>query len=214
SFLYHVHHDLGSDVRVDLDADLEVAQRADRLGQVDLPLVPVQFLFREPALDIARRDRAVELVLFPDLHGEAELDAGEPLGLRDGRLLLGEALLGQPLRFVGDPLLVGLGGRVGEPLGQEIVARVAVLYLHDLARAAEVLHVLSPDDLHRDPFDRYAAALRRRRNPRPSTPPPAPTPSGRRSETRGTAPGRVRTDAGRRAGATATRGPGPRCSGA
>src|SRR2546428_117514 len=164
SFLYHVHHDLGSDVRVDLDADLEVAQRADRLGQVDLPLVHVQFLFREPALDIARRDRAVELVLFPDLHGEAELDAGEPLGLRDGRLLLGEALLGQPLRFVGDPLLVGLGGRVGEPLGQEIVARVAVLYLHDLARAAEVLHVLSQDDLHRDPFDRYAAALRRRRN--------------------------------------------------
>src|SRR2546427_7615027 len=86
------------------------------------------------------------------------------MGLRHRRLLLHDPLLGQALRLVGDALLVGLGGRVSEPFGQEIVARVAVLHLHDLARPAQVLHVLSQDDLHRDPFDRYAAALRRRRN--------------------------------------------------
>src|SRR3989449_7903238 len=131
---------------------------------VDLPFVHVQLLLREAALDITCRDRAVELFFFPALHGEGELDAGEPLGLRHGRLLFAPPLLGQPLRLVGDPLLVGLGGGVGEPLGQEIVARVAVLHLHDLARPAQVLHVLSQDDLHRDPFDRYAGALRRRRN--------------------------------------------------
>src|SRR3989475_7622279 len=86
------------------------------------------------------------------------------MGLRHRRLLLHDPLLGQALRLVGDALLVGLGGRVSEPFGQEIVARVAVLHLHDLARPAQVLHVFSQDDLHRAPFDRYAAALRRRRN--------------------------------------------------
>src|SRR3989449_1567285 len=131
---------------------------------VDLPFVHVQLLLREAALDITCRDRAVELVFFPDLYGKGELDAGEPLGLRHRRLLLHDPLLGQALRLVGDALLVGLGGRVSEPFGQEIVARVAVLHLHDLARPAQVLHVLSQDDLHRAPFDRYAAALRRRRN--------------------------------------------------
>src|SRR2546422_8102310 len=148
---------------------------------VDLPFVHVQLLLREAALDITCRDRAVELVFFPDLHGKGELDAGEPLGLRHRRLLLHDPPLGQALRLVGDPLLVGLGGGVGEPLGQEIVARVAVLHLHDLARPAQVLHVLSQDDLHRDPFDRYAGALRRRNSSQVSVTPRVASPGTRNS---------------------------------
>src|SRR2546426_12655400 len=40
SFLYYVHHDFGSDVRVDLDAHAEIAQRADRVRPVRMPLFP------------------------------------------------------------------------------------------------------------------------------------------------------------------------------
>src|SRR2546422_8039804 len=49
-------------------------------------LFPYTTLFR--SLDVARRDRAVQLVLLAHLHREAELHLGDP-----GRLGLGGALL-------------------------------------------------------------------------------------------------------------------------
>src|SRR6266566_5043507 len=158
--LHHAHPDLGPDVGVDLDPDLEVAQLADRLGEVHLALVHVNPELLELALDIARRDRAVELVLFADLDGEREMHVGE---LR--RAGFGGALPRDALGFVRDLLLIGLGGGVGETLREEIVARVAVLYLDDVARRPEMLHVLSQNDLHRIlSLTVQARAFRRRRN--------------------------------------------------
>src|SRR5205807_2002975 len=67
------NRDLGADVGVELDAYAEFAQRADGLGQVDLALVDVDTAFVELALDVARGDGAVQLVLLADLHGEGDL---------------------------------------------------------------------------------------------------------------------------------------------
>src|SRR3989442_2332910 len=159
------HHDFRPDVGVDLDAPAEFAQRADRLRQVDLALVDVHALLLEPALDVARGDGAVQLVFVAYLDREREADAAEPARLGLGDLTLGGAALGGALRFERDPLLVPLGGGIREPLGQEEVAGVAVLHLDDLARLAQVLHVLSQDDLHRHgPFECGAGRPNRRRN--------------------------------------------------
>src|SRR6266581_964347 len=163
--LHHTHPNLGPDVGVDLDAHREIAQLANRLGEVHLALVHVNPELFELALDVARRDRAVQLVLFANLDREREMDVGEAGSLGFGGALLGGALPGDALRLVGDLLLVRLRGGVGEPLREEIVARVAVLHLDDVARGPEVLHVFPQDDLHRFlSVTVQAGALRRRRN--------------------------------------------------
>src|SRR5881296_3731884 len=66
-FLDDAHADLGAHVGVQLDPDLEVAQLADRLGEVHLALVDVDPQLFQLALDVARGDRAVQLVLLADL---------------------------------------------------------------------------------------------------------------------------------------------------
>src|SRR5512142_111063 len=73
------HHDLdfGPHLGVKLDADGELAERADRLGEIDLALVDVDPLFLETALDVARGHRAVQLLFLADLHREREGDAGD-----------------------------------------------------------------------------------------------------------------------------------------
>src|SRR2546430_9028093 len=55
--LHHAHPDLGPDVGVDLDPDLEVAQLADRLGGVHLALVHVDPELLRLAPDVAPRYR-------------------------------------------------------------------------------------------------------------------------------------------------------------
>src|SRR5207237_5279175 len=134
---------------MDLDPDVVFTQLADRLGQIDLALVDVDTQLLELALDVARRDRAVQLLLFADFHLEGEVDGGEARGFRLRGRLLGGLLFCQAFAFVGDLLLVGLRRRIGEPLGQEVVAGVAVLHLHDFADLAQMLHVRPQNDFHR-----------------------------------------------------------------
>src|SRR5229473_1744356 len=120
-FLDDAHLDFGSHVRMELDTDAELAQFADRLGEVHLALVDLDAELLELALEVARRDGAVQLVLLADLDGEGEADLSQARGL---------------------------GFRVGEPLREEIVTRVAVLHLDDIPSRAEVLHALSQDHFH------------------------------------------------------------------
>src|SRR5438093_1573441 len=128
------HANLGMHVGMQLDPDPELAQLADRLREVHLALVHVDAELFQLALDVARRDRAVQLVLLAHLHREAELHLGDPGRLGLGGALLRGSLFGDALRLVGDLLLVGLRGRVGEPLGEEVVPGVAVLHFDDLPR--------------------------------------------------------------------------------
>src|SRR5260221_7668627 len=103
----------------------------------------------EAALNVAGRDRAVQLLFFADLHREGERDPGEARGLGFRRLRLGRALLGDALRLEGDAVLVALGGRVGQSLGEEVVAGVAVLDLDDLADGPEMRDGFAQNDFHR-----------------------------------------------------------------
>src|SRR2546430_51618 len=170
-----------------LDADAELAQLPDRLGEVHPALVDADPELFELALHVARGDRAVQLVLFTDLHREAEVDLRDAgrLGFR-GALLRG-ALFGDARRFVGDLLLVGVGRRVGETLRQEVIAGVAVLYLDHVARRAKMLHVFSQDDFHSPSFPlngsnqprRAACARSGRGRARPAPAPPGSRPRAR-----------------------------------
>src|SRR5947207_217047 len=132
-----------------LAPDPEVAHLADRLGEVHLALVHVDPQLFELALDVARRDRAVQLVLLADFDGKAQMHVGELGRLGFGGAPLGGALPRDARGFVRDLLLIGLGGGVGEALGEEVVAGVAVLDLDDVAGRPEMLHVFSQNDLHR-----------------------------------------------------------------
>src|ERR1051325_6808026 len=57
-FLDHGHLDFRTHVGVQLDPDAELAQLADRLGEIDLALVHLDPELLELALHVARRDRA------------------------------------------------------------------------------------------------------------------------------------------------------------
>src|SRR5437870_12153141 len=151
-FFHHAHLDLGPHVRMQLDPDAELAQLPDRLGEVHPALVDADPEFFELALNVARGDRAEQLVLFTHFHREGEVDLRDAGRLGFGGALLRRALLGDPLRFIGDLLLVGVGRRVGEALRQEVIARVAVLDLDHVARLAKMLHLFSQDDFHNPSF--------------------------------------------------------------
>src|SRR4029077_2675805 len=147
-FLDDAHLDFGTHVGMQLDPDTELPQLADRLREIHLALVHLDPELLELALHIARRDRAVQFVLLPHLDGEAEADLGDARGLALGGALLVGALPRDALGLVGDLLLVRLGGRVGEPLRQQVVAGVAVFHLDHVARGAQMLHVFTQNHFH------------------------------------------------------------------
>src|SRR5215831_1812325 len=149
SLLDHHDRDFGPHLGMQLDADGEIAERADRLGEIDLALVDVNALFLEPALDVACRHRTVQLLFLPDFHRERERDSGQAGGLGLGRLLFGRALLGDALRLEGDALLVPLGRRVRQSLGKQVIAGVAVLDLDDFAGGPEMRDGFAQNDFHR-----------------------------------------------------------------
>jgi hypothetical protein len=145
------------DVDADRDLDLGVKRHRDR--------VQTQFLDRPvehdgPAVDreargggglgdVARRDRAIERARIGGGADQDELLAVERAGLGGGfgpgfgvaRLELGLAGL--------ESLHVGRGGAQRLVLGQQIVAREAVLDRDDLAHLAKLGHAFEKDHLHR-----------------------------------------------------------------
>src|SRR5260370_480593 len=120
-FLDDAHLDLGSHVCMELNADAELAQFADRLGEVHLALVDLDAEVLELALEVARRDGAVQLVLLADLDGEGEVDRSQASGLGFRGALLGGSLRRDPRALVGDFLLVGLRPRLRQPLPNELL---------------------------------------------------------------------------------------------
>src|SRR5262245_42910702 len=162
SLLDHHDRDFGPHLGMQLDADGELAERADRLGEIDLALVDVNALFLEAALNVARRHRTVQLLFLPDLHRERERDPGQAGGLDFGRLLLRRALLGDAFRLEGDALLVARGGRIGQSLGEQVIAGVAVLDLDDVAGGPEVRDGFAQNDFHRRTLYRAGGRLNRR----------------------------------------------------
>ena len=97
----------------------------------------------------ARRHRAVQRLGLADLARDHDLDARHPRGQRLGDLLLLGFLRLELRALALDLLLVALGDQQRQLARQQVVARVAVGDLHDLAAAAEVVDVLSQNDFHR-----------------------------------------------------------------
>src|SRR2546430_12023474 len=104
-FLDDGHLDFGAHVGVQLDPDPELAQLADRLGEIHLTLVHLDPKLLELALHVTRRDRAIQLVLLADFDGEAEPDLGDARGPRLGRPLFVGPPPGAPLGLAPDILL-------------------------------------------------------------------------------------------------------------
>src|SRR4051812_9236263 len=162
--LHHRDPHLGPDLGMNLDTDLEIAELPNRLVQIDLALVDMDAELLELALDVARGDRAVQLLLFAYFDRERQLNVGEFGRFALGSRFLGGELPGEALALVGDFLLVRFGRRIGEALGEEVIAGVAILHLHDFADLPQVLHVSAQNDFHRPYFLGlcWASASRRR----------------------------------------------------
>src|SRR5919197_3434032 len=136
------------DVVVEPDRYDDLAERLDRLVQrdptaLDLDRIPLQELH-----DVLRGHRAEELALFgglPTLFEDEGLDpVAHRLGLAFDAIRLGVLLLPDLLEV----LEVAGGGAERELLRDEIVARVAVGDVAELAAATEFGDVVQQDDAH------------------------------------------------------------------
>ena len=142
----HLH--LRGHLAVDLHRNGDFAERLERVGQVDLPLVDLESLGDERLRDVGRSDRPVQGVVLADAAGDLDLGLREPLavGFRLRLFLEIARLGGVPLAL--DLLLVGLGDGERQLARQQEVARVAVGDLDNLAASAEVIDVFSENDFH------------------------------------------------------------------
>src|SRR5688572_9523641 len=136
--LDHPNLDLGAYVRVQPDWYAEDTEGLDRVVQVDLALLDLNPLGLELVRDIGGRDRTEELSLLADARRKGERNLLYPRG----EVLRGIAAVAlgrlESLPFGGDSLEVTGRGLVGEASREEVVAGVAGLHVHHVARVAEV----------------------------------------------------------------------------
>src|SRR5450759_381014 len=133
---------------MDLDGDGGLAERLERLGHLDLPLVDVEALRLQRLRDVRRGHRPVQRVVVADAAADHDLDLADPL--RDG---LGRALVFHVAHFgelllALDLALVVLGHQQRELPRQQVVPSVTGRDLHDVATAAQVFDVFSENDFH------------------------------------------------------------------
>ena len=108
----------------------------------------VKFLLRQRVGDVLGRHRAEQLIVLAGLLRDGDADAGQQLGQILGLALQLGFLAQVRLALLLDDLLVGFGGRHGQPLGQQEIAGVAGGDLHHLAAAAQLFDVFSENDFH------------------------------------------------------------------
>src|SRR6188768_3392437 len=144
----HLH--LRGDVAVQPHRDRVLAERADRLGQLDLALVDFEAEAGEALGDVGRRDRPVERVLLADAAGDDAFRLAQARRDRFGdaavlRLALGGALL------LGRDLALVAGRDLQRELArQQVVAGEPVGHLDHVAAAAEVIDRFLEDDFDHD----------------------------------------------------------------
>src|SRR6185436_17731052 len=138
---HHLHLDRRRHATMQLDGEINRADSLDRLGELQLAPIDVEALLRQRLGDVGRGDRAVQRIGLADPAGDDNLDARQPVGdrLRDFLLFrfLRVELGALPLYL----LPVAGRHRQGQLAREQVVARVAVGDLHDLAAIPEVLDV-------------------------------------------------------------------------
>src|SRR5258708_34270118 len=116
---------LDADVGVQLDPYLVLAERLDRLAEVDPALLDGDARGGQLLVDVARGDGAEEFAALASLHRDGDAGLFNLLGQRLRTVeLLGFAEAAGLLERL-DALAVGLRERQGQALGQEEIARVA-----------------------------------------------------------------------------------------
>ena len=156
---------LGRHVGEELDRDGVAADTLDRLERELAAVDPDLFLLPETVGDVRRRDRAEQRSRRPRIRVEAQLELREPVGDR-ARLVDGLRLVPRALRVAPLELAHQAGRRrLGESARQQVVACVAARDADDLSAQADLVDVLTEDDLHQ------RSSLSRPRSPRSPRPP-------------------------------------------
>jgi hypothetical protein len=97
---------------------------------------------------IPRGHRTIQLIVLAGLARDGQFERVEPRGDGLGRAALFQVARFGNLAFAFNPLAIGICGRQGELARQQKVAGVAVGDLDDLAALAQVLDVVSQNDVH------------------------------------------------------------------
>src|SRR5439155_6738000 len=141
------HH--GRDGAGNPERDPVLAEGPNRLVQLDLALVDrLPELLRERLGHVGGGHGPVEPALLANLRVDLQRLGLEPLGdLLGLPLLASQAALGRLLSSL-DLFQGTRRGRDGEPTREEIIARIAIRHLFDLACPAQVLDVFAEDDFH------------------------------------------------------------------
>ena len=145
----HLHLDLGLDLRVEPQLDVEQAQLANRLGQQHRPAVDFAVHHTGQLVgDDGAGHRAVQAPARAGAHFDLDADLVE----RSGQLPhvvepLEPHLLGLARQAL-DALQGVVGSGHGEVLGDEVVAGEAILDLFHVAALGHTGHVLQKDNSH------------------------------------------------------------------
>src|SRR5262249_8676638 len=154
SFSYHLDLQMRHDLTVQLDRNLEIAKLFDRFRKLQLAALDVEPLLRQRGRDVGARYRSVQRVGLADFSRDDDLEIGQPLGYGTRDLLLFGLPRLKLLPLALDLFLVAFRRKQGELAREQVVARVAVGNLHDLAAASQFLDMLSQNDFHRVPLSR------------------------------------------------------------
>src|SRR6266851_6508894 len=159
SFSHDADLEVRRDVAMELHRNGVVAELLDRLRELQLAAVQLEAFGGERLGDVAAGDRAVERLGLADLAGNLDLDAGHPLRHCLGDLLILELFHVELHALALDLLFVALGRQQRHLPRQEVVARVAVRDLQQVAAASEMVDVFSQYDFHGLSSTTYNAEL-------------------------------------------------------
>src|SRR4029453_17091147 len=140
--------ELRGDVGVESDRHDALAQRLQRLVEMNPAPLDLDPLPLEKFRDVLRGDRAEELALFRGLPALLVADGLDATAERLGVFLDAVGLRLLLLLDVIQVLEVPRAGAEREPLGNEEVARISVRHVTHLAPTSDRRHVVAQNDFH------------------------------------------------------------------
>src|SRR5258706_7168113 len=133
---------------VQLHGNVVLANRLQRLVESDLAAIDGEALGLKLLRDIARGDRAEEMLVLANLALEHELNLRELRGQLFRPCLLLDRLAHSRGLHLLDHSLVGGGRLDGELFGEQVVAPIAIGDLDHVAAMSELIYVFLQNDFH------------------------------------------------------------------
>src|SRR5580704_665410 len=147
-FFHNVNGDFSGYLAVQPEWNLKVAESADRLVQQDLAAVDSVTLLFESLGDVLGGYRSKELIVLSGFLRDGDADVGHHFAEIGGVGNLFGFTPQMSLPFLFDDLLIGFGGRDGQPLRQQKISGVAGRHLYQLAARAQLFDVFSQNHIH------------------------------------------------------------------